>query len=149
MIDGVKITALKKIPDERGCIMHAFKSTEADFEKFGEAYFSKSYPGVVKGWHLHSKMDLNYVVVEGMVKLVLYDDRKGSKTFGEIMELFIGEENYCRVHIPKGIWNGYKTYGKKPSLLLNIASIAHDPSEMSRVDPFKNKIPYNWELVSK
>ena len=27
------------------------KSTDTNFENFGEIYFSTAYPGVVKGWH--------------------------------------------------------------------------------------------------
>ena len=52
MIDGVKIIDLKKIPDERGMIMHMLKSTDSHFKNFGEIYFSCGYPGVVKAWHL-------------------------------------------------------------------------------------------------
>jgi dTDP-4-dehydrorhamnose 3,5-epimerase len=89
MIDGVKVIPLKKIPDERGCIYHMLRNDDPLFEKFGEIYFSKIYPDVIKGWHIHTKMVLNYAVVSGMIKLVLYDDRKNSKTKGEIMEIFM------------------------------------------------------------
>ena len=78
MINDVKILKLNKICDERGRIMHMMKSTDEIFEKFGEIYFSTAYPGVVKGWHEHSKMTLNYSVIKGMIKLVLVDNRKES-----------------------------------------------------------------------
>ena len=55
MIDGVMVIPLKKICDERGMIMHMLKSTDPHFEKFGEVYFSTAYPGVIKGWHEHTK----------------------------------------------------------------------------------------------
>ena len=51
--------------------MHILKSTDVNFEKFGEIYFSTAYPGVVKGWHEHTLMTLNYAVIKGMIKLVL------------------------------------------------------------------------------
>lgn len=149
MIDGVIIKPLKKIPDERGTIMHVLRSDDKEFLGFGEVYFSKAYPAVIKGWHLHTKMNLNYCVVEGMVKLVLYDDRKKSKTYKEIQEIFMGEDNYCLVQIPHGVVNGYKTIGVKPSILLNCPDSAHDPQEMLRIDPFSKKIPYSWDIVMR
>lgn len=148
-IDGVVIKKLKIIPDERGRVMHMLKSGDREFEKFGEIYFSTVYPGVIKGWHLHRKMTLNYAVPVGMVKLVLYDGRKKSPTFGKVQEIFIGEDNYALVKIPPGIWNGFKGIGVKPALLANCASIPHDPEEITRKDPFSEDIPYDWGLVGK
>ena len=76
MIDGVIVKPLKIIPDERGKVMHMMKCTDENFEKFGEIYFSCIYPGVIKAWHDHRKMTINYAVVQGMIKLVLYDNRR-------------------------------------------------------------------------
>ncbi len=149
LIEGVVIKSLKKIPDERGCIFHMLRCDDPVFEKFGEIYFSLVYPGVIKGWHLHEKTTLNYAVIQGMIKLVLYDVRENSPTKNNLTELFIGEENYCLVKIPPKIWNGYKGIGTKPALVANCATLPHDPSEMERLDPFSKKIPYNWELEHK
>jgi dTDP-4-dehydrorhamnose 3,5-epimerase len=146
LIEGVKITPLKIIPDERGAIFHMLRSDDPIFEKFGEIYFSKVYPGVVKGWHLHKKMTLNYAVPVGMIKLVLYDDRNNSSTKGEIMELFIGVENYVLVTIPPNVWNGFKGIGTEPAIVANCATLPHDPNEIIRLDPINNNIPYDWGL---
>ena len=144
MIKGVIIIPLKKIPDERGMVMHMLRCDEPHFEKFGEIYFSIAYPGVVKGWHLHKMMTLNYAVVSGMIKLVLYDERGKSPTKGEIQEISLGEENYCLVTIPPMVWNGFKCCGHKPAIVANCATIPHDPLEIVRIDPFDKKIPYKW-----
>jgi dTDP-4-dehydrorhamnose 3,5-epimerase len=146
MIKDVLVKPLAQITDERGKIMHMLRADEPHFEKFGEIYFSIVYPGVVKGWHIHKEMTLNYAVVSGMIKLVLYDPRKDSKTKGEIQELFIGEDNYVLVKIPPGIWNGFKGVGTKPAIIANCATIPHRPDEIERLDPVKNDIPYDWEL---
>jgi dTDP-4-dehydrorhamnose 3,5-epimerase len=146
MIKGVNIVPLKKIPDERGKIMHMLRCDDPHFEKFGEIYFSLAYPGVIKGWHLHRKTALNYAVIQGMIKLVLYDGRDNSPTKGEIQEIFTGEDNYCLIQIPPGITNGYKTVGVKPAIVANCATLPHDPDEMIRFDPFDNDIPYDWSL---
>ncbi|TAL09704.1 MAG: dTDP-4-dehydrorhamnose 3,5-epimerase [Nitrospirae bacterium] len=146
MIDGVVITPLKQIPDERGKIMHMLRSDDPQFERFGEIYFSMVYPGAIKAWHLHTKMTLNYAVVSGMIKLVLYDPRPSSPTKGEVQEIFLGEQNYARVKIPPGIYNGFKGSGTVPAIVANCATIPHDPAEIQRLDPFSKDIPYSWDL---
>ena len=149
MIDGVLVVPLRQIPDERGKIMHMLRSDADHFEKFGEIYFSVAYPGVIKGWHLHTRQTQNYAVVSGMIKLVLYDNREDSDTYKELMELFIGEDNYALVRIPPGVTNGYKTIGNKPAMVANCATEPHAPDEMIRIDPFSPDIPYTWALEHK
>lgn len=146
MIEGVHIRPLKQIPDERGKVMQMLRRDDPWFESFGEIYFSVVNPGIVKGWHLHSRMTLNYAVVTGMVKLVLYDDREGSSTRGELMEIFTGDDNYALITIPPGVWNGIKGIGSKPAIVANCASEPHDPEEIERLDPFSSKIPYDWAI---
>ncbi|MDO8554728.1 MAG: dTDP-4-dehydrorhamnose 3,5-epimerase family protein [Candidatus Micrarchaeota archaeon] len=146
MIDGVLIVPLKQIPDERGKIMHMIRKDSPYFEKFGEVYFSVVYPGVVKGWHTHTKVTLNYAVPFGTVKLVLYDMRENSKTKGEIMEIFTGESNYVLIKIPPGVASGVKGVGVNPAFIVNCATEPHDPKEIGRIDPFKNDIPYDWKI---
>jgi len=146
MIEDVLIKPLRQIPDERGKIMHMMRKDDNNFEKFGEIYFSVVYPDVIKGWHLHTKMTLNYAVVSGMIKLVLYDVREESPTKGELQEIYIGEDNYALVRIPSGIYNGFKGIGVKPAIVANCSDIPHDPEEIQRINPFSNDIPYDWDL---
>ena len=146
MIEGVKVTPLRQILDERGKIMHMMRSDSDVFEQFGEIYISGVYPGAIKGWHIHSKMTLNYAVPHGHIKFVLYDDRPESKTKGEMQELFLGTDNYCLVTVPPMVWNGFKGYGDELAIVANCSSISHDPTEIARLDPFDPSIPYDWSL---
>jgi len=146
MIDGVSVFPLRQILDERGKIMHMLRKDDKNFCGFGEIYFSCIFPGVIKGWHIHQKMTLNYAVPYGLIKLVLYDDREKSKTYGEIQEIFLGPENYNLVTIPPNVWNGFKGIGSPQSIIANCSDIPHDPSEIKRKDPFDPSIPYRWDL---
>jgi len=146
MIEGVKIIQLRRMCDERGIVSHMLKNTDENFENFGEIYFSTIYPNVVKAWHLHKKMKLNYCCILGNIKLVLYDNRIGSKTKGYISEIYIGEDNYCLVHIPAGIYNGFKAVGNKKAIVANCSTYSYDPEEIIRVPFNTKKIKYNWEL---
>lgn len=131
---------------KEGSIYHMHRCDEEIFEKFSEIYFSIVYPRVIKGCHLHKRITLNYCVVQGMVKLVLYDGRANSPTKENLMELYIGTENYCLIKIPPKIWNGFKGIGIKPAIFANCATLSHEPAEIVRLDPFTDKIPYNWSL---
>lgn len=146
MIDGVILTPLKQIFDERGKVMHMLREDSSVFSRFGEIYFSCTHPGVVKAWHLHKKMTLNYAVIHGEIKFVLFDDRPDSPTRGEIQEFFISPENYMLVTVPPMIWNGFKGVGLQTAIVANCATLPHSPDELERRSPVDLGIPYNWEL---
>lgn len=146
MIDGVRVVQLKRIADERGVIMHMLRRDDPHFIEFGEIYFSMIYPRVIKAWHGHREMVLNYACVSGMIKLVLYDGREGSPTYGEVREIFMGEQNYVLVSVPANVINGFKGVSETPAIVANCATIPHDPQEIYRLDPFTEDIPYDWTI---
>lgn len=145
-IEGVLITPLRKIMDERGMINHMLKVTDNHFREFGEIYFSWVHPGAIKAWHLHSKMILNYAAPVGKIKLALYDLRQDSPTRGNLMEIFMGQDDYKLVTVPAGVANGFKGLGTTDSLVANCATMPHDPAEITRIDPFTPDIPYDWNI---
>lgn len=149
MLHDVKTISLRRIPDERGTIMHMLRADDEHFRQFGEIYFSTAYPGVVKGWHEHVKQTQNYAVVQGMIKLVLYDNRPDSPSYRELVEIYTGEQNYMLIIIPPGVVNGYKVIGERSAIVANCATLPHDASEMIRYDPMGADIPYDWRLVMK
>lgn len=144
-IDGVQVVPLRRIPDERGTILHMLRRTDAHFVQFGEIYFTSIYRDVIKGWHRHADMTLNYACPIGRVKLVLYDDRDGSPTRGVLMERFLGPDDYSLVVIPPLVWNGMKGMDDV-SLVANCATHPHDPSRTERLDPLADGIPYDWSV---
>jgi dTDP-4-dehydrorhamnose 3,5-epimerase len=147
-IHDVEIVPLRRIPDERGTIYHMLRRTDPHFIEFGEIYFTSVYRGVVKGWHRHRDVTLNYACISGRIKLVLYDDRADSATRGGLIERFLGPDDYSLVVIPPGIWTGMKGMSDL-SLVANCATHPHDPSRTERLDPFGDAIPYDWGLVHR
>lgn len=146
MIDGVVLTPLRQIFDERGKVMHMLREDSSVFSRFGEIYFSCTHPGAVKAWHLHKEMTLNYAVIYGEIKFVLFDDRADSPTRGEVQELFISPENYLLVTVPPLIWNGFKSVGAKTAIVANCATLPHNPDEIERRPALDASIPYDWGL---
>jgi dTDP-4-dehydrorhamnose 3,5-epimerase len=151
MIDGVRITPLEPIADERGRLMEMFRSDEPDFEKFGQVYLTTAYPGVVKAWHYHKKQADNFVCVQGMMKVALYDAREGSPTRGEVNEFFLGVWNPVRLHIPPGVYHGFKCISTGEAMIVNTPTEPYhrrEPDEF-RLPAHTAEIPYDWSRQDK
>ncbi|HEY3155201.1 MAG TPA: dTDP-4-dehydrorhamnose 3,5-epimerase family protein [Candidatus Eisenbacteria bacterium] len=147
LIHGIHVKPLKVIADERGYLMEMLRSDDPFFQGFGQSYVSVAYPGVVKGWHFHKVQTDHFVIVKGMMKVVLYDQREGSPTHGLINEFFMGEKNPILVTIPPGVVHGMKGIGTEPAMLVNVPTevYRYDKPDEYRIDPHKNDIPYDWD----
>lgn len=144
-IDGVVLTELRQICDERGAVLHMLRSDAAEFRRFGECYFSEVLPGAVKAWKRHRLQAQNFAVPVGRIRLAIYDDREGSSTRGKLKVIELGRPDaYLRVHVPAGLWYGFSCISRTPALLANCADFPHDPaeSEVARIDD--PAIPYLW-----
>ena len=148
MIDGVVTKALKVIPDERGYLMEMLRCDDPFFQKFGQVYLSVVYPGVVKGWHYHYKQVDHFVIVKGTAKVVLYDRREDSSTYGEVNEFFIGEHNPLLIHVPRGICHGWKCISEIEAIVINTVSepYNYDNPDEHRLPYDTETIPYTWDI---
>ena len=147
LIAGVEVKRLKVIPDERGRLMEILRSDEPIFKKFGQLYMTTAYPGVVKGWHYHKVQWDHFVVVKGMLKLVLVDQREDSETKDEINEFFLGVHNPILVSVPPLVLHGFKGIDVEETIVVNCPTEVydhHDPDEF-RMDPHLSEIPYDWD----
>lgn len=127
-IEGVSITPLRKIHNPKGDIFHVLKSTEDLFLGFGEAYFTTVNHGDLKGWKQHTKMVMNLVVPVGKVAFHFYNEY-----FSKSICINAGERDYVRLTVQPGIWMAFEGLAEGLNLVLNIASIPHDPKEAINV----------------
>jgi len=146
MIDGVRIKDLKVIPDERGRLMEMLRADDDLFIKFGQIYATTAYPGVVKAWHYHKKQTDNMTVISGMMKIVIYDSREDSPTKGQIDEFFTGAHKPQLIQIPPLVYHGFKCISETESIVINCPTEVYNYNEPDefRVDPYGDKIPYDW-----
>lgn len=136
-LDSICVTSLQRISTPGGDVLHAMKQSDTGYAGFGEAYFSCIDAGAVKAWKRHTRMTMNLVVPVGRVLFVFnVDDEDGFR----IEE--IGEDRYARLTVPPGIWFGFKGLAKPQSLIMNLASIPHSPTEVDRCLP--TDIKYDW-----
>jgi dTDP-4-dehydrorhamnose 3,5-epimerase len=146
IVDGVRVVPLRQIPDERGTILHMLRVSDPHFEQFGEIYFTTIYRNIIKGWHKHQEMTLNYACIFGRIKLVLWDDRPSSVTERSLTEIVMGSNNHCLVTIPPGVWSGFKGMTEPFAIVANCSTHPHDPTRTTRMDPFDSAVPYDWDV---
>ena len=144
-MDDVFFTPLTEIETAGGNVWHALKATEPSYFGFGEAYFSSCDYQAVKAWKLHKFMTLNLIVIVGSIRFVLHDMREESVTRGQFAQYTLSLSNYGRLTVPPNIWFGFQGLADKRSVVLNIADICHDPSEVERKDV--NEICFDWTVV--
>ena len=144
-IDGVLVTALRQIVDERGAVLHHMRRDAPEFTIFGECYFSEMVPGVVKAWKRHREQTQHLAVPIGRVRFVVYDDRESSPTLGEIQVVELGRpDDYNRLCIPRGLWYGFTCLSDRPALIANCADRPHDPDDAELRPEDDPGIPYRW-----
>jgi dTDP-4-dehydrorhamnose 3,5-epimerase len=120
----VIVTPLRRIKHPKGDVFHGMKASDVGYVCFGEAYFTTVVQGETKGWKQHRRMTMNIIVPLGMVRFHVHD-----KVTGHTTAYDIGESHYYRLTIPPGYWIAFEGLAPSINLLLNIASLEHDPEE--------------------
>ena len=146
MIQDVHRHPLQKIQDERGAVLHMLRSNQPHFQQFGEIYFSLVNPGVVKGWKLHKEISQNMAVPEGKIRLVIYDPRGDSSTFGKVEVIDFGDDNYCLVQLPPQVWYSFQAISSGHAIIANCTTAPHQPQESETLPLETDLIPYKWSL---
>ena len=144
-IDGVLVTGLRQVVDERGAVLHHMRSDAPEFTTFGECYFSEMIPGAVKAWKCHREQTQHLAVPIGRVRFVIYDDRELSPTNGSLEVVELGRpDHYNRLRIPKGLWYGFTCLSDQPALIANCTDEPHDPTDTELRAEYDPRIPYHW-----
>jgi dTDP-4-dehydrorhamnose 3,5-epimerase len=129
-IEGLLLTPLRIIADDRGAVLHMLRADAPEFTRFGECYFSEVKPGAIKAWKRHRVQTQNLAVPVGRIRLVVYDAREGSQTCGQQEVFELGRpDTYARLRIPPRLWYGFIGLGSTAALIVNCADAPHEPDE--------------------
>ena len=156
-LEGVQVIDINKTPDERGFFAEVARKDWSNVfgaEWVAQANLSKSYPGMIRAWHRHARGQIDYfIVLQGAMKILAYDDNKQSKTYGKLVEIVASEDRLQMVRIPGHYWHGTKTIGDRPSLTMYFVNNLYDyktPDEERRmwnddyVKDFRAGQAYDW-----
>jgi len=149
MIKGVEFKELTTHVDERGFFREIIRATDGFFKDgFGQLSHSLVYPGIVKAWHAHNRQTQWNYVASGLLKVVLYDNRTDSHTYGEIMEFLVGDNQQSRAYsFPPGVLHGYRCMGG-PANVIYVTSGTYDLSDEIRVSHDDLSDVYDWFKIS-
>jgi len=134
--------------DDRGMVCEMFDSRwKWHKDPLVFSYFFTIRPGLTKGWGLHKLHEDRYFVVSGEMETVLYDVRKGSKTYGLVSKVYLSEYKRQLMNIPAGVWHADRNIGNKDLLIVNFPTIMynHRKPDKYRLPLNTDKIPYKFE----
>ncbi|MDA8078195.1 MAG: dTDP-4-dehydrorhamnose 3,5-epimerase family protein [Nitrospiraceae bacterium] len=116
-MEGVIIRDLSVFTDERGWLTEIFRIDETGFRP-AMSYISMTRPGVARGPHEHVEQT-DFFCFFGNFRLYLWDNRKGSATFGRKMVVERQGQPYAAV-VPPRVVHAYKNIGDKDAMVINL-----------------------------
>jgi len=143
MIDGVHLKKLVRHSDDRGFFMEVLRDDDDLLKRFGQASFSKSYPGVIKAFHYHERQDDLWFFPVGNAQVVIHDLREGSPTKGETNVFYLGEDNPGLLLIPKGVAHGYRVLGSESAVIMYFTTESYQPEA-----PDELRVAWNDPLIN-
>jgi dTDP-4-dehydrorhamnose 3,5-epimerase len=143
IIEGVIIQRLVKNIDERGFLIETFREdTIPGNVKPVMSYVSYTEPGISRGPHEHARQtDIFSFIGPANFKVYLWDNRKGSGTFGNRQIIFCGADNPVTIIVPPGIVHGYKNISRlEKGMVLNYPdSLYAGKDKKEKVDEIRNE----------
>ncbi len=140
-IEGVKVLTLRKFRDERGWFCELRRESWYEELSGGRASLqtnlSSSKAGVIRGlhWHRRGQDDLFFCPV-GQARIVLFDRREDSPTFGVAWSIDIDEDNCLAVYVPGQVAHGFEA-------LTDLIFCYHVTEEYNPADPDEQNVPWD------
>jgi dTDP-4-dehydrorhamnose 3,5-epimerase len=150
-IDGVIFRPTRPVPHEDG---HVTEVARASWEILRapvvQVHVTTTFPGRVRAWGLHQLGTDRLFVVNGLVKIVIFDGRKASPTFGALNEFVVSEKNPGLLLIPPNLYHGWKNIGNCEAIIINMPDRVYDYEQPDALDLSWDSeaaariVPYRW-----
>lgn len=146
MIEGARLRPLTRHADERGSLTEILRKDWPEFSGFAQATVTVNRPEVIRAWHWHDHQTDRFVVVHGTAKIALYDSRPASRTYRQVNEFLLGQDDLAMLVVPPRVYHGYKTISAEPALILNFPDQLYDPGspDEGRIPFDSPEVPYRW-----
>ncbi len=139
-------------------------------ELAGQVNVSTMYADAVKAWHRHARQDDHWSVVQGDLKIGLYNTEDVPMT-GELLlasptpgtaqrqqlpipprsgkAIFLGEHRPGVLRIPAGLWHGGVAVGGRAAILLYYVTRRYDPQNPDEERLNWDAFPFAWQTEFK
>lgn len=150
LIEGVVLKDVRHVPTTYGHLTELFRK---DWELAGnwtQAFQGCFQPGAISAWHAHAITQDGIFVNSGMLKIILFDSRKNSKTFGMLNEFRLGDERPGLLIVPPCVWHGVHNTSANEASLINFVDHAYsyeDPDHW-RLAADSPEIPYSFKTAT-
>ena len=147
LIAGVQVKEMRHVPTGYGYLTEIWRRDWGlDDVAVDQVFQSTLAPGGVSAWHAHAETTDRLSVNQGLIRVVLYDARRSSPTFGLVNELQLGTIRPGLIVIPPRVWHGVQNADAAPSSLLNLVDRAYryEGPDHWRLPPDTSEIPYRF-----
>jgi dTDP-4-dehydrorhamnose 3,5-epimerase len=141
LIEGVRVRRAVTHTDDRGTLCEMYEPRWGFSEEpLVYVYQLTIRPGVVKGWVKHLLQDDRIFFAGGTAKVVLYDDREDSPTYGLRNELYFDPHGRGLLRIPRGVVHAVGNVGQDDVVAVNMPTRPYD-----HANPDKLRLPVGAE----
>ncbi len=150
-IDGVSWRAARAVTHSHGHLVEAYRHDWGITDQpVVQVNVTTTFSGRIRAWGLHLHTVDRLFVSSGAVRIVCFDPRRSSPTFGRINEFFFGDRTQGLVVIPSGVYHGWKNVGDTEAVIVSMPSQLYDHEGPDRFElPWdapstREVIPYDW-----
>lgn len=137
-IHGVELAKLVSLGDERGDLIVLHTQDRNTALSIPHVCLVKTQPGSVRAWSYHAFQRDRIAFTDGSMRVVLFDIRPESPTYGKLNILDVGSAHKVQVVIPPMVAHGVQNTGNEACYFINMPSTTYDPSS-----PDKFRLPQN------
>lgn len=146
-IGGVTLRDMRPVNTGYGYLTEMLRGEWLDGNnKVDQIFVSTLKPGAVSAWHAHAVTTDRLFVAAGMILVVLFDNREGSETRGQVNEFRISSVRPGLLIMPPRVWHGVKNVGDTPAQIINAVDSAYsyESPDHWRAPENSAAIPYSF-----
>jgi dTDP-4-dehydrorhamnose 3,5-epimerase len=144
-IVGVDLRRAPTHADERGTLTEIYDARWGfTDDPLVYAYHVTVEPGQIRGWAMHREQNDRLFAYTGVLRIVLYDARTDSDTFGRVNVFHLGDHDRALISIPAGVWHAVQNVSQREGAFINLPSrpYEHDDPDKYRLPLENDVIPY-------
>ena len=145
-IRGVQLTSLTPHGDDRGRFIETFRKTwfpQRDWDRV-QMNVSYSKAGAIRGLHYHLQQVDYWMLIQGEIRVGLYDLRKSSPTSGTAHTIDLRFEDFRGLFIPVGVAHGFSA--KTDMILSYLVDDYYDKTDEHGVAWDDPDIGIDWDV---
>ena len=150
-IEGVAFRPTRPVPHEDG---HVTEVARIDWSVIDlpltQVHITTTLPGRIRAWGLHQASTDRLFVIDGLVKIAVYDGRRNSPTLGHLNEFTVSAKNPGLLIIGPNLYHGWKNIGVTEAFIINMPTSLYDHDAPDALDmPWdsdlaRRTVPYTW-----